>query len=318
MSPMEQTFARSLESDLRAACSDALGNISWVRMDWQHGGALTGVSEFTDPAGTVHQVFVKFPVPGRELRWTRHLQNCGEAGVVPVLHASGSSLGNHDIAWLVLERLPGLPLGAQWEEGNLRKTADAAAQLQACASGVSIDRPKRRDDWELLLERTQKSLAVNQLPDHRAWVAEVKSAARMWDSIIELWRSREPIQWIHGDLHLANAMQRTDGSICLVDLAEVRPGHWLEDALYLERLSWAHPDRVRTENPVEAMMACRKRMGLKNGPMVQELAAARRILLSATTPAFLAHEGSRPHLEGCLNELSTSLKWWSRHQPKAL
>ena len=63
---MERSIARSLEPDLRAACDGALGELSWVRMDWQHGGALTGISEFTDASGT-HPVFVKFPVPGREL-----------------------------------------------------------------------------------------------------------------------------------------------------------------------------------------------------------------------------------------------------------
>ena len=314
---MEKTIARSLEPDLRNACEGSLGTLRWVRMDWQHGGALTGVSEYTDDEGT-HPVFVKFPVPGRELRWTRHFQGCDTQRLVPRLHASGSSLGNHDIAWLVLERVPGAPLGAQWASGNLKKTAETAANLHACARHVPIDRPKRRDDWEALLERTEKSLSMNRLPDHDRWVAEVGHAARWWKSIIALWRSREPIEWIHGDLHLANAMQRDDGSICLVDLAEVRPGHWLEDALYLERLSWAHPERIQSDDPVGSMMACRERLGLENGPRVMELAAARRILLAATTPAFLAHEGSRIHLDACLNELTSALEWWSTHQPSSL
>ena len=51
-SSMERSIARSLEPDLRAACDGALGELSWVRMDWQHGGALTGISEFTDASGS--------------------------------------------------------------------------------------------------------------------------------------------------------------------------------------------------------------------------------------------------------------------------
>ena len=309
---MERSIARSLEPDLRAACDGALGELSWVRMDWQHGGALTGISEFTDASGT-HPVFVKFPVPGRELRWTRFLQDTGGPLLIPRLHASGSSLGYHDIAWLVLERLPGAPLGAHWVPGNLVNTARTAARMHAETSKVPVDRPIHRDDWRMLLANTRKSLRVNRLSKHAEWEDLVKASEDCWDSVIELWRAREPIGWIHGDLHLANAMRRNDGSTCLVDLAEVRPGHWLEDALYLERMSWAHPDRVNMEDPVFAMMEAREHLGLENGRQVKKLAVARRILLAATTPAFLAHEGTQAHLNACLRVLGTSLAWWSDH-----
>ena len=311
MSPMDRTIARSLEPDLRAACAGALGDLRWVRMDWQHGGALTGVSEFTDSSGKAHPVFVKFPVPGRELRWTRNLQTCRYPPVVPRLHASGASLGSHDIAWLVLEHVSGSPLGAKWVPGNLSDTARAAAYLHACAHEIAVDRPKRRDDWENMLVRTKKALMDNQLPDHERWVRGVSCAESHWNAIVALWRSREPIGWVHGDLHLANAMRRADGSICLLDLAEVRPGHWLEDALYMERLSWSHPDRVATDDPVGTMNRARKDLGLDNGDRIKELAVARRLLLAATTPAFLAHEGSRVHLDACLLVLETALAWWS-------
>ena len=70
-------------------------------------------------------------------------------------------------------------------------------------------------------------------------------------------------------------MRRADGSICLLDLAEVRTGHWLEDALYLERLSWSHPERLREEDPVHTMMHARTELGLDNGPDIERLAVAR-------------------------------------------
>jgi fructosamine-3-kinase len=309
---MERSIARSLEPDLRNACGEALGELSWVRMDWQHGGALTGFSEFTDDTGT-HPVFVKFPVPGRELRWTRFLQKTSEPLIIPRLYASGSSLGNHDIAWLVLERLPGNPLGAHWVPGNLLNTARIAARMHAETDKVTVDRPIHRDDWQSLLGSTRNSLRVNRLPKHAQWERLVEEAEVYWDSVIKLWRAREPIGWIHGDLHLANAMRRKNGSLCLVDLAEVRPGHWLEDALYLERMFWAYPDRVNMEDPVFAMMEARESLGLKNGRQVKKLAVARRILLAATTPAFLAHEGTQAHLNACLRVLGSSLAWWSDH-----
>ena len=42
-----------------------------------------------------------------------------------------------------------------------------------------------------------------------------------------------------------------------------------------------------------------------------ELANARRILLAATTPAFIAHEGTRAHLEASLSVLENGLALWS-------
>lgn len=307
---MDPTIARSLEPDLRDACEGRLEDLRWVQMDWQHGGALTGFAEYVDDSDARLPVFVKFPVPGRELRWSRRLQSCGEPPVIPRLLASGGSIGTHDIAWLVMERIPGDPLGAKWNPGNLAATARAGALLQACAHEVPIDRPKRRDEWEDLLERTKVSLEHNTLPSHDKWIDSLKRAESYWTEIVALWRSREPIHWVHGDLHMGNAMKRDDGGVCLVDLAEVRPGHWIEDALYLERMYWAREDRIEEDDPLGAMIEERTKLGLDNGEGIEQLAMARRILLAATTPAFLAHEGALKHLDACLRVLEEGLEAW--------
>ncbi|MEE2681573.1 MAG: aminoglycoside phosphotransferase family protein [Planctomycetota bacterium] len=311
---MLDSMARSLEPELRAACAQRLGSINWVRMDWQHGGALTGTSTYREPSGTEREVFIKFPVPGRELRWFRRLQTCGSPSIVPALVESGEALGAHDIAWLVMERLPGMPLGAHWREGNLRSTAHAGARLQACASAVPIDRPKRRNNWELWLQRTRRALVDNVLPGHQRWEHLLDRAEPHWERLIALWRSRQPIGWVHGDLHLGNAMHRGDGTVCLVDLGEIRPGHWLEDALYLERMYWAYPERLQAEDPLESMRAARSELGCDNGDRIEALANARRILLAATTPTFLTTEGGRTHLEACLKVFEDGLEWWCRNE----
>lgn len=307
---MDPTITRSLEPELREACADQLDDLRWVQMDWQHGGALIGFAEYIAESDQRQPAFVKFPVPGRELRWSRALQSCGKPPVVPQLFMSGESLGSHDIAWLVMERLPGAPIGAKWHPGSLAETARAGAAMHACAYEIPIDRPKRRDDWEQLLERTKLVLEDKKLPCHEQWADGIKRADENWRDIVALWRSREPIHWVHGDLHMGNAMRRDDGSVCLLDLAEVRPGHWIEDALYLERLSWAHTDRIQTDDPLGAMKAERARLGLENGERVRELALARRLLLAATTPAFLLHEGARKHLDACLEILHSGLESW--------
>ena len=312
---MLDSMARSLEPDLHEACARRLSEIRWVRMDWQHGGALTGVAQYRNHRDREVDVFIKFPVPGRELRWFRRLQDCGNPPVIPRLMESGESLGGHDIAWLIMERLPGMPLGGQWVAGNLRETAEAGARLHHCTQTVPVDRPKRRNNWELWLQRTSQALRDNVLPDHTRWLQQLTRAQPHWEQIIALWRSRQPIGWIHGDLHLGNAMHRADGSVCLVDLGEIRPGHWLEDALYLERLYWAHPERLESEKPLEIMQAARTALGCENGDRIQALAMARRLLLAATTPSFLASEGGRSHLEACLRIFEEGLDWWCLNQP---
>jgi aminoglycoside phosphotransferase (APT) family kinase protein len=282
-------------------------------MDWQRGGALTGTAQYESTDGP-REAFVKFPVPGRELSWIRRLQDCEDPPIVPRLFESGESLAHHDIGWLVMERLPGMPLGSRWSPGHLSRTASACASMQACMTGIPIDRPKRKDDWERWLEQSSQSIIENELPEKKRWAAALRLARIHWNDIIGQWRARTPIHWIHGDLHLGNAMFRNDGkTICLVDLAEVRPGHWIEDALYLERLYWSHPDRVRDECPLESMLEARLKLGLEVGKGIVALANARRILLAATTPAFIAQEGTRAHLKASLNVLENGLALWSRN-----
>ena len=307
---MQRSIARSLEPELLDACDGRLQDLCWVRMDWQRGGALTGTAWYECSDGR-REAFVKFPVPGRELRWARRLQNCGDPPIVPRLFESGDSLAHHDIGWLVMERLPGTPLGSRWLPVHLTRTAQTCAAMHACMTDIPVDRPKRRDDWERWLDQALRSIIENELPQRQRWIDALRLAGVHWVDIVGRWRARAPIHWIHGDLHLGNATLRSDGeTICLVDLAEVRPGHWIEDALYLERLYWSHPERIRTEPPLEAMKKARETLGLIVGDGIDTLANARRILLAATTPAFIAHEGTRAHLEASLDVLEKGLDLW--------
>ena len=87
----------------------------------------------------------------------------------------------------------------------------------------------------------------------------------------------------------------------------MRPGHWIEDAIYLERLLWTHPDRLKRFKIVKSLATRRKELGLANGPDYQRLAAIRRTLLSATAPAFMKSEGSASHLSHCLDQLQRNM-----------
>jgi len=97
------------------------------------------------------------------------------------------------------------------------------------------------------------------------------------------------------------------GDVILIDLAEVRPGHWAEDAVYLERQLWARPDRLKMTRPVKAMAQARRKHGLHNEPLSHELADIRRVLMAATSPAFLKTEGHPRHLAGALDQLEAAM-----------
>ena len=132
----------------------------------------------------------------------------------------------------------------------------------------------------------------------------------MADELVQKWRSRDTTHWIHGDLHLANAMSRESaqsGDVILIDLAEVRTGHWTEDAVYLERQLWGRPDRLEETRPVRAIGRARRRLGLPAGSNSNMLADIRRVLMAATAPAFLTTEGHPKHLAGALDQLNAAI-----------
>ena len=93
-----------------------------------------------------------------------------------------------------------------------------------------------------------------------------------------------------------------DSPVALIDLAEVHAGHWIEDAVYLERQLWGHKTRLKLTKPVHAMAAARKLHGLRVDDEYSKLADLRRMLLAATAPAFMQSEGDPRYLAACLEQ----------------
>lgn len=309
----DPTLARNLLPTLQHACGGHLGDVSWFRADWQRGGASTGRAVWSLDGTAPREVIVKFPVVPRELYWTRRLQNAEGTppAVAPQLLASGTTLGSYDLAWIVIERLPFGPLGLRWHKDHIERVVQAAARFQAETADLPVEEAGQRvEDWEALLGQSRASIRDNSLGSGPAWTEAVKQVQRAHGALVERWRSRDTTHWIHGDLHLANALSRESvqsGDVVLIDLAEVRPGHWTEDAVYLERQLWGRPDRLAATRPVRAMARARRAQGLPVRADAHELADVRRILMAATAPAFLSTEGHPRHLAGALSQLQAAL-----------
>ncbi|MCH2160835.1 MAG: aminoglycoside phosphotransferase family protein [Phycisphaerales bacterium] len=305
-------LGQGLEPFVRTACEDKLGEVIWFRTDWQHGGAATGRAEWRDDDGQATKVVVKLPVNQTELRWLQRLQpeEPSASSPIPRLFASGEVLNGYDLAWVVIEWFPCGPLGTHWHDQHITRMCDAAAAFQAVAEPYPIDRNPRMEDWPELLKQARQSVKSQAIDQKSRWKKAHKAISRQLDKLVTRWRAREPIGWMHGDLHLANGMSRDSmesGPVCLIDFAEVHPGHWVEDAVYLERLNWARPERLRTTSPLKAMAEARKRHGLANGDDHPHLADLRRALYAATAPAFLRTEGGL-HLAASLDRLEQALQ----------
>jgi len=314
---------------LREACGGRLSSIGWFRADWQRGGAKTGRAwwdlshadgeEETGEPRRV-EVVVKIPVGPVEFAWNARMQpeEGDPHGITAKTYASSMSIGGYDLAWIVMERFPAGPLFGLKRKDAMKLTADAAARFYHRASRYGIDREKRVEDWPLLLERARDACRNEALPNSQNWSDAIKSLQKHGKSWIDEWTHRPITGWVHGDLHPANVMSRSDDNpddpAMLIDLAEVRPGHWIEDAVYLERIYWAWRSILNGRDPVKLIAKARKQYGIEGAGDasvegdVSRLATIRRALLAATAPAYLRSEGNPTYLAACLNVLQTSVK----------
>jgi len=303
-------LAALLEPTLAEACGGRLGSIAWFRTDWQRGGAATGRATWSDPDGPP-QVVAKLPVHPRELRWLRRLQ-AARSPHVPRLLAGGEELGGYDLAWVVLEHLPHGPLALAWQPRFIERIARAAAAFAHAASLHPVDPPRAEEPWAPLLERARSKLKDLRPAHPKEWNDALREVERAIPALEPEWNARAPREWVHGDLHPGNAMTRRplaeDAEVCLIDFAEVHAGHWIEDAVYLERLHWTRPDRIAGHPPVKSIAAARRAIGLSNGSDHARLAAIRRLFMAATAPAFSRSEGGAAYLEVCLGRIGESLR----------
>lgn len=307
---------------LRQMCDGKLGEIEWFRSTWQRGGAATGFSNWTFGDGRTTGVIVKLPVGPREYAWTVGLGavehdawESKEASRVPVprVVAAGEMLGGYDLGWIVIERLDGPTLNHEISAAMISELVDAAATFQASAARVRpVTGPGETRDWGALISKSREALEFAHMPDVQRWRSGLKKLEKCLGRVLAEWDARPLDSWCHGDVHPGNAMRRRTenghpGRCVLLDLAFVHPGHWVEDAVYIERQFWAHPELLGDLKPVREMGRRRRDLGLAASGDQRVLAGARRVLMAGCAPAWWETEGTPAYARGALEMLERDL-----------
>lgn len=305
-------LARALEPALHDACGGRLGSIGWFRADWQRGGAATGYSSWDFGGGEKRDVVVKLPVGPRELRVTTALAQTDAPS--PRVVGAGSELGGYDLAWLVMERLPGDPHSTRLHKDGFVAIVDAAARVCG-AMDANVERPAPRPeiDWAAQLDKARHTAKESQIPQAGRWNELIHETQKKLPLMLRAWSGRSREMWKHGDLHPGNAMDRPEGSpwgpagCVLIDFAEAQAGSWIEDAVYLEHLHWAIPDQMKGIKPVSMLARARRSHGLECGEDYADQAQIKRALLAATVPANLSLGGTARQLDAALGVLERTL-----------
>ncbi|MBK7406371.1 MAG: aminoglycoside phosphotransferase family protein [Phycisphaerales bacterium] len=315
-------LAVGLEPLLHEACGERLGPIQWFQSSWQRGGAATGFARWTFADGAAADVIVKLPVGPREYSWTVRLgaveheawgdaQSCGLP--VPRVVAAGEMIGGYDLGWLVIERLNGPALNQEICEATVQELLHTAAEFHRAAGTVRpVEGRGEVRDWRELIARSREALDYVTMPEIQRWREHLHRLERCLKRVLGTWDDRPRDTWCHGDLHPGNAMRRADGDgssgrCVLLDLAFVHPGHWVEDAVYVERQFWAHPEVLGKTKPVAELARRRRDLGLEHNGDHGTLAAARRVLMAGCAPAWWETEGSRAYAQGALDILDRYL-----------
>lgn len=277
---------------------------------------------------------------------------------VPRVVACGTEVGGYDLAWVVVERLSGSPLGGHGchlVEQDVRDMLEAVVEFQSRAVAAhpvdaKAGRAVKEPDWEALIARGREEARDHVIADAPQWSEALRQVGRALPGLLNTWHARPINTWCHGDVHPGNAMRRskengtptmpggengfaigggapfgasgTDdgenvagvgeggaGGCVLIDMALVHPGHWLEDALYLERQFWGHEQFLHGIKPVSELARLRRERGMGGGGSgggaaedgdYAHLACVRRVLAAACAPALIEREGNPKYLHAAL------------------
>ncbi|MBX3386258.1 MAG: phosphotransferase [Phycisphaeraceae bacterium] len=258
-------------------------------------------------------------------------------GPTPRVYAAGTELGGYDLAWVVVERFTGPPLSASLSAESLEDLLSTAAEWYALAERVRpiAGATVPTKDWATSIDKARRTIPDCGIEQPQRWNQAVKQTQKLLPKLLSVWDGRPINTWCHGDLHPGNAMRRPEpfafaglrprnggggaggsgggvGGCVLIDLALVHPGHWVEDAVYLERLYWGRSERLGGVKPVSALAQARRERNLPTGEDYTLLANVRRVLMAACVPCFLTHEGHPKYVRAALETLERLLPLLNR------
>lgn len=314
------TLAHALAPALVEACQGRLTSPEWFRAAWQASGSSTGYAKYRMDNGRMLDVVVKVPVKPREHRWTSLLgsHDGSRLHCTPRVLAHGLELGNYDLAWLVIEKLDGAPLNRSLNRDAIEDLLLTASHWYVRAGEArpikSADAPKD-EDWPVMIDRARHVVKDAGIIESQRWNEALHRTQRSLDTLVARWRARPINTWCHGDLHPGNAMRRSapagDGqsrpACVLIDLALVHPGHWVEDAVYLERLYWAKPEMLAGIKPASVIAKHLRDLNAIGDEDYSALANLRRVLMAASVPLYLEHEGHPKYVHAALEMLEKCL-----------
>ncbi len=308
-SPDTRTLAANLEPALRAACEGRLSDIEWFTSTWQRGGSATGAAVWTRDDGTQAPAIVKIPVGPVEFDWTSRLGRDGHGSPTPRVYAAGNALGGYDLGWIVMERIAGRPLANNLTPEALEALLAAVAEFYVRAAQ---DRPvgpaPRAPDLEHMLSKARQVVKDAAIDNAQHWNESLKRVQRALSKLDKFWSQRPIDTWCHGDLHPGNALVRDDGDTCvLIDLSHVHAGHWIEDAVYLEKVYWGKPEALGGIKPVSALAKCCRECGIATNLDYAALASVRRVCIAAMVPLHLETQGHPKFMAAALEQLDRSL-----------
>ena len=336
---LSECLGAGLLPALIEATSGRLSAVRFFKSQWQRGGASTATGTYNSDLGPV-DVVIKVPVGYSEYSWTRQLAAAAgddPHSPVPRVLAGGIELGGYDLAWLICEKLGGhiVPTGPNADNASPSQACAAVqsillsvAKMQLLAERIrpieELDLGKG-SEWQRAIASSREAVRRAQFPDSQKWHNQLKAVARRLPCLLDRWTHRSVNAWCHGDVHPGNAMQRSGvPMLCLcdaaafsadtglppvptqrppcvlIDLALIHPGHWLEDALYLERVYWGRQHLLGNINSLKCLAAYRRQLGL---PCVGDyglLANVRRVLTAAAAPGLFEREGNVHYLRHAL------------------
>jgi hypothetical protein len=298
---------------LRDQTGARLSEIEWFRSAWQRSGAATGFATWTHDNGSQEPVMVKLPIGPVELRWTVAMGTCPDGddpAALPCARvlAGGDELSSFDLAWVITERLQGPPMSKELGPEAATEILKAAADFQARALRCNFTKALPKEpDWEARIHRSRDLARAGAIAESQRWNEAIRRVQKSLNVLIARWAKRELTDWCHGDLHPGNALRRKSGRSCvLVDLALVHAGHWIEDALYLERQFWGHESKLGLK-PLSVLARLRRERGLPTCGNYAELAHVKRVLAAAAAPAAIEREGNPAYLHAALDVIEQSL-----------